>query len=63
MTREIKKSICKLSKSEVHDCLELIAAEIRTARFICRKCGRAAHRKRLLCKPLPLADLPAPADD
>jgi hypothetical protein len=52
----IKTSICKLSKSEIHQSLEQLANEIRTARYLCRKCGRAAHRKRLLCKPVPLSD-------
>jgi hypothetical protein len=58
---EIKKSICKLSKSEIHQALEQLAEEVRTARYLCRKCGRAAHHKRLLCKPLPLVDFTMPA--
>lgn len=53
---DIKTSICKLSKSEIQASLDVIAHEVRTARYICRKCGRAAHRKRLLCKPVPMPD-------
>jgi hypothetical protein len=53
---EIKTSICKLSKAEIQASLEVIAHEVRTARYLCRKCGRAASRKRLLCKPVPMPD-------
>jgi ribosomal protein S27AE len=55
--REIKTSICKLSKAEIHELLDVIAHEVRTARHVCRKCGRAAHHKRLLCKPVPIVNL------
>ncbi|WP_261340592.1 hypothetical protein [Roseimaritima ulvae] len=31
--------------------LEDLLAEAHAARFVCRKCGRTASHKRLLCKP------------
>jgi hypothetical protein len=58
---DIKSTICKLSKAEILEHFEAIAREVRSARFLCRKCGRAAHHKRLLCKPLPLP--PSSASD
>lgn len=61
-SEEIKTTLCKLSKSDVLKALELIAREVRTARFLCRKCGRAARHKRLLCKPVPLPEIPAASE-
>jgi len=53
---KLKTTICKLSKAEIQESLELIAHEVRTARYLCRKCGRAAHHKSALCKPVPMPD-------
>ncbi len=53
---KIKTTICKLSKAEIQESLEQIAREVQTARYLCRKCGRAAHHKSLLCKPVPMPD-------
>lgn len=53
---KLKTTICKLSKAEIQESLEVLAHEVRTARYLCRKCGRAAHHKSVLCKPIPLPD-------
>ena len=45
-----KKSICKWDKSTLADALPLLAEQVQSAEFICRKCGRVAAEKRLLCK-------------
>ncbi len=54
---KLKTTICKLSKTEIQQSLELLAREVLTARYLCRKCGRAAHHKSLLCKPVPMPDV------
>ena len=48
---ELKKSICKLDRKELQKWLPVIAAGAREGRFICRKCGRIAVGKKMLCKP------------
>ena len=57
---KLDTTICKLSKSEVQQSLELIAREVLTARYLCRKCGRAAYHKSLLCKPVAMPDISVP---
>jgi len=52
-----KKSICKWDRSTLEDALPLLAAQIADAKQICRKCGRVASEKRLLCKPVKLQSL------
>lgn len=54
---KIKTTICKLSKSEIQETLEQIAREVLAARYLCRKCGRAAYHKSLLCKPVAMPDV------
>jgi hypothetical protein len=54
---KLKTTICKLSKAEIQQSLELIAREVLTARYLCRKCGRAAHHKGLLCKPVSIPEV------
>ena len=49
--RELKKSICKLDRKAIEKWLPVIAAGARDGRFICRKCGRIAVSKKMLCKP------------
>ena len=51
-----KKTLCKVDKQEIRDHLDEVAREVLAARFICRKCGRAAAKKRLLCKPVLIDD-------
>lgn len=37
--------------------LSFLAMQVADANYICKKCGRAAADKRLLCKPTKLAPL------
>ncbi len=46
-----KRAICKWSKDALAAHLGDLLAEAHAARYVCRKCGRTAARKSLLCKP------------
>ncbi|MCC9643754.1 hypothetical protein LOC71_15820 [Rhodopirellula sp. JC740] len=52
-----KKSICKWDKSTLADALPLLADQIRHAEYVCRKCGRSAAEKKLLCKAVRMDSL------
>ncbi|TWT64630.1 hypothetical protein [Allorhodopirellula solitaria] len=52
-----KKAICKWDRDTLEQALPLLADQIAGATLVCRKCGRAAQEKRLLCKPLKLNSL------
>ncbi|TWU16028.1 hypothetical protein [Allorhodopirellula heiligendammensis] len=52
-----KKAICKWDRNTLENALPLLAEQVAHATLICRKCGRAAHEKRLLCKPVRLESL------
>ncbi|MBB3207014.1 hypothetical protein FHS27_002828 [Rhodopirellula rubra] len=52
-----KKAICKWDRSTLENALPLLAEQIVDATLVCRKCGRAASDKRLLCKPVKLKPL------
>ena len=47
------KTLCK-KKDELKDSLSQYKKLVRGARFICKKCGRAARDEKLLCKPTEL---------
>lgn len=51
------KTICKLDKDALKRMLPQLVEEISSAQFVCRKCGRAARNKKLLCKAAKMADL------
>ena len=44
-------TLCDLSKSQIRDRLDEIAALVDRPAFICRKCARVANTKDILCKP------------
>lgn len=51
------KTICKLDKDALRRMLPQLVEEIAAAQFVCRKCGRAARTKKLLCKAVKMTDL------
>lgn len=51
------KAICKLNKDQLAALLPQLAADVAGARYLCRKCGRAAVEKWRLCKPQSIAKL------
>ncbi len=49
MTKD--KTLCKWDKDEIKDNMKTLKKLVSEARFICRKCGRAARKEESLCKP------------
>ncbi|GLP95409.1 hypothetical protein GCM10007895_07150 [Paraferrimonas sedimenticola] len=50
------KAICKWSKSAYQTKFELLLSFVEDPKFICTKCGRAANKKKVLCKPRSMKD-------
>ncbi|KFN38927.1 hypothetical protein KN63_03190 [Smithella sp. F21] len=48
-----EKHLCKL-KDHIKEDFEQYRQLVRNAKFVCMKCGRAAHDERHLCKPVVL---------
>ena len=50
-SRLLDESICKWSKKDLEKYFDFYVEEILgTPRYVCAKCGRAAQRRRNLCK-------------
>lgn len=47
------KELCKLKKSLKGE-VESYMLLVNQPTHVCRKCGRAANKKKLLCEPLPI---------
>jgi hypothetical protein len=45
------KQLCKWDKDEIKDKLDDLKELVAPARYICKKCGRAARKDDHLCKP------------
>lgn len=45
------KQICKWDKEDIKENLEELKKVVASARYICKKCGRAARDDEHLCKP------------
>ena len=45
-----EKHLCKF-KDHIKDELELYKRLVKEPRYVCLKCGRAAHEEKHLCKP------------
>jgi hypothetical protein len=43
--------LCKWKKDDIADQLDTLKKMVCDARFICKRCGRAADKKKHLCKP------------
>ena len=48
------KSLCKWKSSQYVKELDRLKILVKDPRFICKDCGRAAHDKKSLCKPVKL---------
>ena len=46
------KELCKIRKSLKTDDMHAYVQLVNQPTHVCKKCGRAANRKKLLCKPL-----------
>ncbi|MBE0567772.1 MAG: hypothetical protein IH621_17595 [Krumholzibacteria bacterium] len=49
---EKAKPLCNWSKGQYVKQLEELKQIVADPRFVCRDCGRAAHEKKWLCKPV-----------
>ncbi|WP_197170894.1 hypothetical protein [Novipirellula aureliae] len=47
-----KKEICKWDRDEIESSIDFLLEQARNANYACKKCGRVAETKALLCKPL-----------
>ncbi|GLS84999.1 hypothetical protein [Paraferrimonas haliotis] len=50
------KAICKWSKSAYQTKFELLLTLVSDPKYICTKCGRAAAKKKVLCKPKAMSE-------
>ena len=46
------KALCKWSKSKYIKDLDKLRDIVKDARYVCKDCGRVAHDKKWLCKPV-----------
>jgi hypothetical protein len=53
--RPPNKEICEWSKDELRKHFESLCEIVADPRFVCKKCGRAANRKKWLCDSKKLA--------
>lgn len=51
---KIKKKFCKLMKEEKKPAGNELRELAADSCYVCKKCGRAAHEKKVLCKPTEL---------
>jgi hypothetical protein len=50
----MSRTLCEWKKHEIVEDTEELAKIVCDPRFVCRKCARAAHKEKHLCKPIPL---------
>lgn len=49
-----RKTLCKWKKKDIEKHFEELVKLVCEPRYVCRKCGRAAHGEDCLCKPIRL---------
>jgi hypothetical protein len=49
-----EKQLCKWKEDDISKKLDKIITIVSDPRFVCRKCGRVADKKKWLHKPVPL---------
>ena len=52
----MSRTLCEWKKHEIAEETVALAKIVRDPRFVCRKCARAAHKDKYLCKPMPLPE-------
>ena len=45
------KELCKWTREEYVREMELLCKAVKDPKYVCSKCGRAARKKKWLCKP------------
>lgn len=51
---KLRKTLCCLDRDDIEEHLDTVAKAVAGARYICRRCARAARKKKHLCKPVRL---------
>lgn len=54
------KTICDFSKKELEKEPSILLELVRDPQFYCRKCGRVANTKKVLCKAKDFGEIKAP---
>lgn len=49
-----EKRLCKWKQDDVGENIDKIISIVRDPKFVCKKCGRVADKKKWLHKPVPL---------
>jgi rubrerythrin len=50
------KRLCKWKKSDYKDRLDELRQLVNDAKYVCKRCGRAANDKKALCDPAKIED-------
>ena len=59
----MSRTLCEWKKHEIAEETAALAKIVRDPRYVCRKCARAAHKEKHLCKPTPLPDEESDLED
>lgn len=51
MDKKLKKTLCKLKKSDIENFRAEIEEEVSSPIYICKRCARVARTQKRLCKP------------
>lgn len=51
------KKMCKWKPKKIEKDLDAFHACVRDPRYVCTKCGRVAHKKGNVCKPLSMKNV------
>lgn len=54
--QKMATELCKLKKSLLKDDIEAFMQFVNQPTHICKKCGRAANSKKLLCNPVKIQE-------
>ena len=51
------KELCKIQEALIRKDLRAYVALVDAPKHVCKKCGRVANKKKLLCKPVKIKSL------
>ena len=51
------KELCKIQEVLIRKDLEAYVALVDNPKHVCKRCGRVANKKKLLCKPIKIKSL------
>jgi hypothetical protein len=53
-TMKLQKTLCTLGRKHIEDTIDYLSEIVGKPKYLCRKCARAANKKKYLCKPAKL---------